>query len=88
MSSLNNQTVGEAIGYEMILAVLFASQDCIKPESLSEISQSLIHTNMFDAVESMESDEKQAIIDAAQGVVERVKNLASAIRTATGKQGD
>jgi len=88
MPSLNNQTVGEAIGYEMILAVLFASQDCIKPESLSEISQSLIHTNMFDAVESMESDEKQAIIDAAQVVVERVKNLASAIRAASRKQGD
>ena len=40
MRSLNNQTVGEAIGHEMILAVLFASQDNLDSEALTEISQS------------------------------------------------
>ena len=85
MRSLNNQTVGEAIGHEMILAVLFASQDNIDSQALSEISQSLIHSNLLDAVECLDAEEKQEVLESAQNAVERVKHLAAAIRSATRK---
>ena len=88
MRSLNNQTVGEAIGHEMILAVLFASQDNIDAETLSEISQSLIHSNLLDAIECLEPEEKQEVLESAQNAVERVKHLAAAIRSAARKQAD
>ena len=88
MRSLNNQTVGEAIGHEMILAVLFASQDNIDSEALTEISQSLIHSNLLDAIEFLEPEEKQEVLDSAQNAVERVKNLAAAIRASAIKQAD
>ena len=88
MLSLNHQTVGEAIGHEMILAVLFASQDNIDSEALTEISQSLIHSNLLDAIEFLEPDEKQEVLDSAQNAVERVKNLAAAIRASASKQAD
>ncbi len=88
MRSLHHQTVGEAIGHEMILAVLFASQDNVSSEALTEISQSLIHSNLLDAIEFLEPEEKQEVLDAAQDAVERVKNLAAAIRAASLKQGD
>lgn len=86
MRSLNNQTVGEAIGHEMILAVLFASQDNIDSEALTEISQSLIHSNLLDAIEFLEPEEKQEVLDSAQNAVERVKHLAAAIRASARKQ--
>jgi len=86
MRSFNNQTVGEAIGHEMILAVLFASQNNIDPEALTEISQSLIHSNLLDAIEFLEPEEKQEVLDSAQNAVERVKNLAAAIRASASKQ--
>lgn len=88
MRSFNNQTVGEAIGHEMILAVLFASQNNIDPEALTEISQSLIHSNLLDAIEFLEPEEKQEVLDSAQNAVERVKNLAAAIRASASKQAD
>jgi hypothetical protein len=88
MRSLNNQTVGEAIGHEMILAVLFASQDKIDSAALTEISQSLIHSNLLDAIEFLEPEEKQEVLDSAQNAVERVKNLAAAIRASASKQAD
>ncbi|MCX7252379.1 MAG: hypothetical protein NTX37_12950 [Burkholderiales bacterium] len=88
MRSFNNQTVGEAIGHEMILAVLFASQDNIDPEALIEISQSLIHSNLLDAIEFLEPEEKQEVLESAQNAVERVKNLAAAIRASARKQAD
>ena len=44
MLSLNHQTVGEAIGHEMILAVLFASQDNIDSEALTEINRLPLQT--------------------------------------------
>ena len=88
MRSLNNQTVGEAIGHEMILAVLFASQDNIDSEALSQISQSLIHSQLLDAVECLDPEEKQEVLDSAQNAVERVKHLAVAIRAAARKQAD
>lgn len=88
MRSFNNQTVGEAIGHEMILAVLFASQDNIDPEALIEISQSLIHSNLLDAIEFLEPEEKQEVLESAQNAVERVKNLAEAIRASARKQAD
>lgn len=86
MRSLNNQTVGEAIGHEMILAVLFASQDNIDSEALTEISQSLIHSNLLDAIEFLDPEEKQEVLDSAQNAVERVKNLAAAIRASARQQ--
>ena len=88
MRSFNNQTVGEAIGHEMILAVLFASQNNIDPEALTEISQSLIHSNLLDAIEFLDPEEKQEVLDSAQNAVERVKNLAAAIRASASKQAD
>ncbi len=88
MLSLNHQTVGEAIGHEMILAVLFASQDNIDSEALTEISQSLIHSKLLDAIEFLEPEEKQEVLDSAQNAVERVKNLAAAIRASASKQAD
>jgi len=84
--SLNNQTVGEAIGHEMILAVLFASQDNLDSEALTEISQSLIHSNLLDAIEFLEPEEKQEVLDSAQNAVERVKHLAAAIRASARQQ--
>ena len=86
MRSLNNQTVGEAIGHEMILAVLFASQDNIDSEALTEISQSLIHSNLLDAIEFLDPEEKQEVLDSAQNAVERVKHLAAAIRASARQQ--
>ncbi len=88
MLSLNHQTVGEAIGHEMILAVLLASQDNIDSEALTEISQSLIHSKLLDAIEFLEPEEKQEVLDSAQNAVERVKNLAAAIRASASKQAD
>ena len=86
MRSLHIQTVGEVIGHEMILAVLFASQDNVAAEALTEISQSLIHSRLLDAVESLDPEEKQEVLASAQNAVERVKELAIAIRAR--KQGD
>jgi len=86
MRSLHIQTVGEVIGHEMILAVLFASQDNVAAEALTEISQSLIHSTLLDAIEFLEPGEKQEVLASAQNAVERVKELAIAIRAR--KQGD
>jgi len=86
MRSLHIQTVGEVIGHEMILALLFASQDKVAAESLTEISQSLIHARLLDAIEFLEPEEKQQVLTSAQNSVERVQELAIAIRTR--KQGD
>ncbi len=80
MRSLHIQTVGEVIGHEMILAVLLASQDNVAAESLTEISQSLIHAKLLDAIEFLEPEEKQEVLASAQNAVERVKELAIAIR--------
>ena len=88
MRALNHQTIGEAIGHEMILAVLFASQDNIDSTALTEISQSLIHSNLLDAIEFLEPDEKLEVLDSAQNAVERVKQLAAAIRASAKPEAD
>jgi hypothetical protein len=88
MRSLQHQTVGEAIGHEMILAVLLASQNSIDSEALTEISQSLIHSKLLDAVEFLEPHEKQEVLESAQNAVERVKNLSIAVRAAASQQGE
>ena len=55
---------------------------------MTEISQSLIHSNLLDAIEFLEPEEKQEVLDSAQNAVERVKHLAAAIRASARQQAD
>ncbi|MEO0003200.1 MAG: hypothetical protein RLZZ22_892 [Pseudomonadota bacterium] len=78
--------IGEFIGYEMILAIIIASQDKFKSEALSAASESLLDARILDSIEFLEEEQKQEVLDAAKNAVERVGKLSAAIRFAVEQQ--
>lgn len=87
MQASLNKDIGEFIGYEMILAIIIASQDKFKAEALSAASESLLDARILDSIEFLEEDQKQEVLNAAKNAVDRVEKLSTAIRLAVDTQG-